>query len=237
MISAGLGGKPGLPANAAAAVAATPAAGRVLLDPSDGQSLTLVLAGDPDQSIAVGGWQESPRFGRVPATWYRGPDDGGDLTLSLAVDIRLVGGPDIARRLGVLRAMGRPVRSGGDPPSLRVRCVSLPLGTGDWVMQGLQLGGQVVQSGELVRQDVQVTLSPFVKQAPLERVTMRSTRSKANKRRARVIQSRPGDTMRAIAVRQLGSSGSWAQIRAWNKRLRKVDPDERLKTGTRVTLR
>lgn len=214
-----------------------PREGLVTLAPSRGSQLTLVIAGDPDQTVEVGGWESSARIERPAAKWWKAPGDGS-LQLELAVDTRLVGGPDMARRLEVLRLMG-VARNGEPPPTIRVVGGHLPLAVWrTWVMaaNGLTLGARVVQDGQHLRQDVNVTLEPYDPADPIAPVRLGRTR-KGGKPRRRVIRSKKGDTIRAIALRQLGSISEWPAIRSWNPALKKIDPDAPLKTGTKVVLR
>jgi hypothetical protein len=200
------------------------------------QKLTLVYEDAPEQQVAVGGWASSARIGRPAVKWWQAPGDG-TLTLNVAIDTRLVGGPDLARRLAVLAAMGQRVPGGKTPPTLRVTSTALPLADGiDWVMQSLTTGKPVEKAGELVRQSVTIGLEVFEAVVSIDEIKPGRTRDADGARRRRVIQSRPGDTLRTISVRQLGSVGEWRLIREWNTALAKVDPDAPLRTGTRVVL-
>lgn len=213
--------------------------GQLMLVPSYGQAVTLALAGDPSVSPAVGGWNSSSRYRRLPAKWWSGPDESGNAEFPLAADARLTKYPDVAGTLLDLEALGQASDGQDEPPIIQVICSATPtIADNDYVLVGMPLGAQVMQNGILVRQEVTVSLERHVPFEALKRVSQRATRSASNKRRARVIKSRQGDTLRAIAVRQLGSAGRWKDIREWNpKTLAKVDPDLPLRVGTRVVLR
>jgi len=213
---------------------------RVTLVPDRGSQLTLLLADDPDQALPVGGFEKSERLHRPSTSYFKAPSDA-QTTLSLAIDLRLVEGPSMARRLQVLEEMG--TRGDEDePPKLKVICPRLPrLVPRTWVIApgGLRLGAQVIEDGELVRQAVDLTLDQWVRGEEIEAVRAGRTRKSASgKRRRRTIKTRKGDTLRAIAVRQLGSAGQWTLIREWNKkRFEKTDPDLPLAAGIEVVLR
>lgn len=214
-----------------------PRHGLITLVPSVGSKLTLVINADPDQTVAVGGWESSARIGRPAAKWWRAPGDGS-LELDLAIDTRLVGGPSMARRLEVLAAMGKKSKGREHPPGIIIVGGDLPLVDGKWVMQTLALGARTVLDGQHVRQHVSVGLEPHEPVSAIEPVRQGRTRSSLGaKRRRRVIRSVKGDTLRAISLRQLGTVSEWRSIREWNPALRKVDPDAPLRTGTKVVLR
>jgi hypothetical protein len=49
--------------------------------------------------------------------------------------------------------------------------------------------------------------------------------------------TRAGDTMRSVALRELGSGNRWKDLRHWNKKqLGKVNPDDRLRAGTHLAV-
>jgi hypothetical protein len=215
-------------------------ASRVTLVPDRGSQLTLILTADPDQAMPVGGFERSERLHRQSTSYFKAPSDG-QMTLSLAVDTRLVGGPSIARRLQVLEEMGTRGEE-DEPPKLKVISPRLPRVTPrTWVIAtgGLKLGAQVTENGELVRQDFELTLDQYVQGQEIEEVRAGRTRTGATgKRRRRTIKTQKGDTLRAIAVRQLGSAGQWNLIREWNpKTFKTTDPDLPLAAGITVVLR
>lgn len=215
-----------------------PRGGMVTLAPSRGSKLTLIVTGAPDRGGGVGGWESSERPARAPAKWWKSqPED--TMSLPLMLDLHAIGGPSLERRLDVLYAMGRP-RDDDEPPTITITGdIAARDKTRPWVMQNITLGDRLwTPTGELRRQQLTVELAGY---QPLESITpVRPGRTRArlaSKRRRREIRSQTGDTLRAIAVRQLGNAGGWREIRQWNPKLRKIDPDERLATGTRVVLR
>lgn len=216
-----------------------PRFGQVVLLAPDGQSATLVLAGDSTHAPAAGGWQATPRSRQKPAVWYSGPDEPGDLQIACAIDTRLQVSTSLAEHLGYLQALAAPASGQDAPPVLKVACTALPLASRSrWVIADISYGAVIeTQTGGVVRQEVTLALTEHQDLDTLQAQSPRVTRTSKAKRRTRVIQSRPGDTMRAIAVRQLGSAGDWKQIRGWNKTLAKTNPDLTLRTGTRVVLR
>lgn len=212
--------------------------GRVSLNPSRGSGLTLLVEEPPERGGGVGGWQSSDRSGRRPAKWFKStPDD--TYSWKLILDLDAVGGPSIERRLRVLRDMGQP---GGEeePPFIRVigdlwsEDASL-----DWVMQDMTLGERLwTPEGVLRRQHVTVALERYTPLDEVEAVRVRTTRAAGGKRpRRRVVQARGADTLRVIALRELGDPSRWKDLRRWNQKLRRADPDASLRTGTHVTIR
>jgi LysM repeat protein len=210
--------------------------GIIRLDPTYGRGVRLVMAGDPDQSWS-GGWSQTPLASGAPVTWYGGAEDPGGLTLTAAIDLRIVAEQGLVRSLDALRRM-RVAHHGNDqPPKIRIQCAALPLvQRGRWVMQGMQLGALVTRRGHTVRQDVTLTFERYGGLDDVDRVRPGRTRTGKNERRTRTIKTRPGDTLRAIAVRQLGSAGEWKKLRAANDKLKKITPDEPLRAGLRIKI-
>jgi hypothetical protein len=214
------------------------AGGRINLAPSRGSDLTLLVAGAPGREGGVGGWESSERALRRPAKWWKAsPDD--TMSLELIIDIDKVGGPSVERRIRVLRDMGQ-AGDHDEPPTITV--------TGDvwqedqaieWVMQGLTLGDRLYNSdGTLRRQAVTVSLERYEELDTIEPVSVKGARGKKGKRRRRVVVARGNDTLRAVALRELGDATRWKDLQRWNKaKLKGVDPDARLRTGTHLTVR
>jgi len=211
--------------------------GRVNLNPSRGSDLTLILAAPPDRGGGVGGFDPVERALRRPAKYWKGsPDD--TISLDCIIDLDAIGGPSVERRLRVLRDMGQP----GDeeePPTIRL--------DGDvwdhdktitWVMDGLTHGERLWNpDGTLRRQAVKIDLSRFEDVAEIKAIRVRSTR-KGGKRRKRTAIARGNDTLRSIALRELGDATRWKDLLRWNKKkLKGVDPDARLRSGTHISIR
>jgi len=216
-----------------------PRGGMVRLTPQRAgmSDLTMILAGPPDRSGGVGGFEPVERALRRPARYWKGsPDD--TISLDCIIDIDAIGGPSVERRLRVLRDMGLP---GDDeaPPSIRL--------DGDvwdhdktvtWVMDGLSFGERLWNSdGSLRRQAVKVDLSRFDDVSEIKAITVRPTRTKKGKRRRRTVIAKGNDTLRSIALRELGDATRWKDLRRWNKKLKSVDPDVRLRSGTHLVVK
>lgn len=214
-----------------------PRGGMVRLDPSRGSSLTMILNKEPDRGGGVGGHQAVERSLRRPAKWFKAqPDD--TISFDCTIDIDAIGGPSVERRVRVLRDMGQPSDT-EDPPTITV--------DGDiwdddknvtWVMQDWSLGARLWNSdGTLRRQQVTVSLERFNPLDEIQPIRIKSTR-KGGRRRRHVVVARGSDTLRAIALRELGDQARWKDIQKWNKtKLRRVDPDQRLRTGLHLTIR
>jgi nucleoid-associated protein YgaU len=67
-------------------------------------------------------------------------------------------------------------------------------------------------------------------------VKVRSTRTKG-KRKRRTVTTRTHDTLRAVALRELGDSTRWKDLQRWNSKLKRTDPDLPLRQGTHVSIR
>lgn len=218
---------------------ALPRSGMVKLVSATGASLTLIRNGDLDGSGLIGGWQGSERVLREDADWWKSTPKG-TRTIPCLLDIDAIGGPSLERRIEVLYAMGQPVDDENDPPPLRLYGDVDPIARARrWKLDDIKLGAQLFLEDsptELRRQDLSLELSTFSPAPGVTRVTVRQTRDSHGKRRRRTIQARKGDTLRAIAVRQLGSSGDYKLIRSWNPKLKRVDPDAPLRAGTKVVL-
>lgn len=211
------------------------AGGRVKLTPSRGTALTLLLLAPPERSGGVGGWVASERALRPPAKWFKGvPDD--TMSLDCLLDIDAVGGPPIERRLRVLRNMGI-AGDAEEPPTIRVDGDIWDSDQGlHWAMTGLSLGDRLFNGdGTLRRQGVKVDLERYSPLDTIKPLRIRSTR-RGGQRRRRVVRTNSGDTLRAVALRELGDATRWKDLQRWNK-LKGVDPDARLRTGTTVTIR
>lgn len=217
---------------------ARPRAGMVKLAPNNGASpLTLILDGPPDRGGGVGGWNSTDRALRRPARWWGGqPED--TMSLPCILDIHATGGPSIERRLAVLYAMA----TAGDevePPTVLALGDVPDDATKKWVIQNIALGERLYQrDGSLRRQQLTIDLEGYDPLPSIKPVTIKRTRDAKGKRKARVITTKKGDTLRLIAVRQLGQSDAWKSIRTWNpKSLKNTDPDAPLRAGIKVTLR
>ncbi len=211
--------------------------GAVRFDPDRGASIVALLMAPPERSGGVGGWQRSERQRRRSASWFGAqPDD--TMSLEIAFDANaLPGDRTIEQRLRVLREMGT-AEGGQDPPSIEISGDIWDFDQGlDWVMEDMSLGERVFYSdGEFLRQHVTVAFVRFQAIDEIDAVKIRPTRGK-NSRRRRTVTSRGGDTLRAVSLRELGSPSRWQDLRKWNKVLSKTNPDDRLRTGTKIVIR
>jgi hypothetical protein len=105
-------------------------------------------------------------------------------------------------------------------------------------MDNWTLGARLFQEdGTLRRQQVTVELSRYVDLKEIKPLRIKSTRTKGRKRRTRTVNSRRNETLRGLALRELGDAGRWKDLRTWNVKLKKLDPDLPLRAGTRVKIR
>lgn len=212
----------------------------VKLVPTRGSSLTLILTEDDlGRSGDVGGWQDSERVLRPPAHWWKSTP-GGLMSPPCLLDLDEIDGPSIERRLEVLYAMGQPTHDFDDPPGIRLYGDVDPIAKDRlWKLDDITLGKRNYRPDAptfLRQQWLTLQISTLTAAKPVGPVRLKATRSKG-KRRTRTITAKQGDTLRAIAVRQLGSSGDYTLIRQWNKKLARTDPDAPLRAGTKIVLR
>jgi hypothetical protein len=216
-----------------------PRSGMVKLVSAAAASLTLIRNGDIGGGGGVGGWQGSERVLREDADWWKSTPKA-TRSIPCLLDIDAIGGPSLERRLEVLYAMGRPVDDESDPPAIRLYGDVDPIARARrWKLDDIQLGAELFLEDsptELRRQELTLELSTYAPAPGVSRTTVKRTRDSKGKRRRRTISARKGDTLRAIAVRQLGSSGDYKLIRSWNPKLKRVDPDAPLRAGTKVVL-
>lgn len=217
---------------------APPRSGLIKVVCATGAQLTLIRNGDIDGSGGVGGWQTSERVLREDADWWKSIPKS-TRTLPCLLDIDATGGPSLERRLQVLYAMGQPDGE-NDPPPVRLLGDVDPIArAARWKLDDIKLGAELFREDsptELRRQELTLELSTYSPARGVSQVSVKRTRDSSGKRRRRTISARAGDTLRAIAVRQLGSSGDYKLIRSWNPKLKRVDPDAPLRAGTKVVL-
>lgn len=223
-------------------VVANPPSGMVKLVPlaSGLGTVTVIRNGTVDRGGSVGGWQASERVLREDADWWKSIPKG-TVSIPCLLDVDAI--PDartIEKRLRALYDMGQP--DGQDDPTAIHLYGDVPMchpPTWVWKLDDIQLGDDLFledQPTVLRRQELTLSLSTYSVTRGVTKVTVKRTRDKHDRRRRRTISARKGDTLRAIAVRQLGSSGAYAQIREWNKKLRHTDPDAPLRAGTKIVL-
>lgn len=220
--------------------------GRVRITAAQGPAnlrVTVVgyLASPPDITPGVGGWEATARAQQRPARWWAGTPET-TMTLNLILDRSIT--PDVQTELRQLVALGRRRGTMSAPQAVRVSgdiFDPYTLNNGLWVITGLNLGDRIVgRNGSLRQQHVTVTLADYEPVTAIRALTVKRTRSAANKPRKRTITTRKGDTLRKIAVRELGQSTAWQKIRTWNPKQFKgkgVGADEPLKPGLRLVLK
>lgn len=214
-----------------------PRPGMVRLEPSRGSTLTMILNAPPDRGGGIGGWQSSERALRRPAKWWQAtPDD--TMSLDCTIDLHAIGGPSVERRIQALREMGQPGDE-DEPPSITITGdIWQPDQAINWVMQDCKLGARLfTPDGMLRRQQVTIDLERYTPVDLIEPIRARGARAAGGKRRNRAIRTRQGDTVRAIALRELSDATRWRDLRKWNKPLRAIDPDMTLRTGTRIQIK
>jgi hypothetical protein len=206
-----------------------------------GHTVVLIISGDPDRSGSVGGWAQSTRVLAEDADYWVGrPKATATWPCLLHVD-GLPGDRSIEDRLDEVYWLGQS-HDGEEPPVIRL--------SGDvpardrrleWKLDDVALGARRYLGNDArTLRSIAVTLSMSSRRlvADVDRVALRPTRDKQGQRRQRQpVRTRQGDTLRSIAVRELGSSADWVKLRQWNPKLKKIDPDDPLRRGTKVALK
>jgi hypothetical protein len=215
-----------------------PQSGTVELRPSRGNKVILLLAGPPDRSGGVGGWATSERAYRRPARWFQSPPIDA-MTLPGILDLyENSQGITIETALGWLYAMG--MAGGQDtPPTVKLAGDVRPYDRRlTWVVQGVTLGDRVMAAaGVIAQQNVTVELEGYDPLPTIAKASVQRTRQPgATQPRRRVIRTMKGDTLRSIAVKQLGASNQYTLLRTWNPTFKKTDPDQPLRAGIVMVL-
>lgn len=203
----------------------------------------VIVMAPPDRSGSVGGWQSSERVGRDNASWFGSTPDG-TVSQPARLDLAVQPGPPLETRIAQLYAMGQPSGDVDDrrPPSAiwLFGDVPDPGYRGAWKLEDLQLGNRAFrpeQPNALLWQELTLQLSTYTATPAVAPVTVKATRDRAGRRRQRTVVARRGDTLRRIAVRELGSSGQYAALREWNKKIARTDPDAPLRPGLHLTIK
>lgn len=214
--------------------------GKLTLVPSYGAPLTLIVMAAPDRAGGVGGWEPSERAQQRSGKWWKGqPDDTMSWELLADIDMPFAG-LSVEKRLSILRLMGVKHAGLDEPPTLKLSGDLTPADASlTWVIEDIQYSDRLYQGdGTLQQQKVTVTFSRYNAIDEVEALSIRTTRVKGRKRRRHTIVTRVGDTLRAVAIRELGSGSRWKDIKEWNpKVLKRVNPDVRLRAGTHLTIR
>lgn len=167
----------------------------------------------------VGGWARRQRPGLPPALEWEGvPEqtlaftlllDGWDRERSVEPDIRL------------LKQMGRPRARKRPPPELELEYGGTGHGT-TWVIDSLSWGEEL-RNGQLarIRQEVSVVLLEYVEADVTLTPADRHKENKGGNRDEggggsgggnRTASARAGDTLAAVAARELGSAARWPEL-------------------------
>jgi hypothetical protein len=216
-----------------------PRSGMVKLVSAAHTSVTLIRDGDITRTGSVGGWQQSARSFQEDADWYQSRPKGS-YTLPCMLDVLLTGGSTVEELLDRLYAMG--YRPDDDPPEIRLYG-EIPAGASSkwrWKLDDIQLGTTLYQEKNhkaLRRIELQLMLSTFAPVTSVAAASIKRTRGTTTSTRVRIYTVKQGDTLRAIAVTQLGSSADYKLIQGWNSKFARTDPDSPLRAGAQITLR
>lgn len=215
-----------------------PPSGTVEIIPTRGNSVLLLLAEPPDRAGGVGGWQTTERMFQRPARWFQAPPVD-TMTISGILDRdEHARGHTIKTRLGWLYDMARAGKQ-DEPPIVKLWGDIAPYDQRlKWVVQDITLGDRIMSgAGTFVLQHVTVALEGYDALPRVAKASVRRTRATGGAApQRRVIRTLKGDTLRTIAVKQLGTSGQYTLLRQWNKQFAQTDPDQPLKPGLLMVL-
>jgi hypothetical protein len=214
-----------------------PQQGLVTLTGEYAGAVTLIVTGTPDYSPSVGGWETVDRFGDAAVSWWK-TRPLATLSLPCLLHIDVTGPVEAA--LSMLELIGQP-RAGRDPSRVKVRGdvpPSAATATATWRLDALKYGERSYRTDNdslLLWQEVSLDLTQFA-EGKVAAAGGLKTRNRAGARNRRVVRARQGDTLRVLALRELGRAGDWKLLRSWNKKLAHTDPDALLALGTKVTV-
>ena len=214
-----------------------PQQGLVTLTGEYAGAVTLIVTGTPDYSPSVGGWETVDRFGDAAVSWWK-TRPLATLSLPCLLNIEVTGPVEAA--LSMLELIGQP-RAGRDPSRVKVRGdvpPSAATATATWRLDAMKYGERSYRTDNdqlLLWQELTLDLTQHAA-GKIAAVGGMKTRNRSGARTRRVVNARQGDTLRTIALRELGSSNDWKQLRAWNKKLARTDPDALLAVGLKVTI-
>lgn len=200
------------------------APGWVALATSDPPSEVRALLGEdpPTMSGGYGGWQELERPRRVALTHWPGTSPVR-LTFGMVIDGFAVNA-NVEQFVRELEAMARPYH-GGPPPLVRAGG-SIPHREVLWVIESIDWGASVRnRRGKLVRQAATVALMQYVDAEPLSPAAHHRARHGARRRKRHRVAK--GETLQAIAGKELGSAKRWKEIAQANG----IRDPKRIKVG------
>lgn len=213
-----------------------PASGLVSVIGEQVGTVTLILTGPPEYSPSVGGWENIDRIGSTAASWWK-QKPLATISLPCLLHTRVTG--PVEASLAQLEKIGQRVAD-RDPSRVKLRGDIPPSAAGAaiWRVDAMPYSSREYRSDAeqlLWWQEVTISLTQF-SAGTIARAGGLKTRSNSGQRNRRVISTRQGDTLRKIALRELGSSSDWKLLRSWNKKLAKTDPDASLATGVKVNV-
>lgn len=216
-----------------------PASGLVTVTAEFVGSVTLVLTGAPDYVPSVGGWDTTPRIGGTASSWWK---EQPLATISLPCLLHTTVTGPVERSIAALEKAGKVV--GGhladEPSRIKLRGDIPPSAAGAavWRLDGLKLSAREYQPAAdtvLWWQELTLDLTQHTA-GTVARAGGLKTRNVKGARTRRTVRALQGDTIRKIALRELGSSTDWKLLRSWNKKLARTDPDAILAAGTHVSI-
>lgn len=215
--------------------------GMVGLIPERGSRVErLILNGDIERAGGVGGWQQSERVLRTDADWWKSTPKA-TLTIPCLLDIEYVRADRVETVLQQIYDMGKPSED-DDPTGIKV-VGDIPQSAHQvWKIDNITISTvlwQVDHPNLLRRVALSIELSELNRADEIKPVSIKSTRTGGGKRRRRIYPTKRHDTLRGIAVRELGNQRLWHDIKTWNdKKLKHVsDPDQLLRAGIRLVLK
>lgn len=203
-----------------------------------GAAVTMIRNGDIDFTGGVGGWQTSDRVLRRAASWWQAtPLRTGTIPTLLDFDALPI--DSVEGALNDLYAMGQPIGD-GDPPAVRVSGDAPRMAGIDWRLDEIELGAILYRPHaptKLRRIEMTLTFTELKLASGVSKVSVRRTRDSSTVSKTRQVTVRAGDTLRSIAVKQLGQSSDYTQIQGWNASVAHTDPDAPLRAGIVLILK
>lgn len=217
-----------------------PPSGRVKIVSERGEIVELLYPdpmGSPiDRAGGVGGWQTSDRIGLAPSSWFQA-GTLGTATANLMFDLGMQPGASIESRLATLRGMGRRGKDRSAPPGLKLFGDAPTMRSQLWRLDNVEDGANFSRNGKLAQMALTLSLTELIRATGIGEITVGTTRDTPTRPRVRMITVVAGQTLRSIAVQELGASSDYTQIQGWNKSVAKTDPDTDLRPGSKLVLK